>query len=101
VLEKVQRATVRVAVPVIEAVVDSNLQGQGSLLVLGVTALPATAPSATTISTAATTRRSTIRVSRTAGLDHPVEEFADKNHIASAAGCRSAPSKGETLPCAG
>jgi len=37
VLEKVQAApTVRVAVPVIEAVVDTNLNGQGSLLVLGI-----------------------------------------------------------------
>jgi putative ABC transport system permease protein len=37
VLDKVQSAsTVRVAVPVIEALVDSNLQGQGSLLVLAV-----------------------------------------------------------------
>src|SRR4051812_28698582 len=37
VLEKVQSAaTVRVAVPVIEAVVDSNLRGQGHLLVLGI-----------------------------------------------------------------
>jgi putative ABC transport system permease protein len=37
VLEQVQAApTVRVAVPVIEAVVDTNLQGQGSLLVLGI-----------------------------------------------------------------
>ena len=37
VLEKVQTAsTVRVAVPVIEAVVDTNLKGQGNLLVLGV-----------------------------------------------------------------
>ena len=37
VLEKVQGApSVRVAVPVIEAVVDSNIQGQGNLLVLGV-----------------------------------------------------------------
>jgi putative ABC transport system permease protein len=37
VLEKVQLAsTVRVAVPVIEAVVDSKLEGQGNLLVLGV-----------------------------------------------------------------
>jgi putative ABC transport system permease protein len=37
VLEKVQAAsTVRVAVPVIEAVVDTNLKGQGNLLVLGV-----------------------------------------------------------------
>jgi putative ABC transport system permease protein len=37
VLEKVQSAsTVRAAVPVIEAVVDSNIQGQGSLLVLGI-----------------------------------------------------------------
>ena len=37
ILEKVQAAsTVAVAVPVIEAVVDSNLQGQGNLLVLGV-----------------------------------------------------------------
>src|SRR5262249_1694164 len=36
VLEKVQSAsTVRVAVPVIEAVVDSNIKGQGNLLVLG------------------------------------------------------------------
>jgi putative ABC transport system permease protein len=37
VLETVQAAsTVRVAVPVIEAVVDTNLKGQGNLLVLGV-----------------------------------------------------------------
>jgi putative ABC transport system permease protein len=37
VLERVQSArTVRVAVPVIEAVVDSHLPGQGSLLVLGI-----------------------------------------------------------------
>ena len=37
VLEKVQGAsTVRVAVPVIEAVVESNIKGQGNLLVLGV-----------------------------------------------------------------
>ena len=37
VLEHVQSAsTVRVAVPVIEAVVDSKIQGQGNLLVLGV-----------------------------------------------------------------
>src|SRR5947207_5237921 len=37
VLERVQNAaTVRVAVPVIEAVVDSNIRGQGSLLVLGI-----------------------------------------------------------------
>jgi putative ABC transport system permease protein len=37
VLEKVQGAsTVQVAVPVIEAVVDSNIRGQGNLLVLGI-----------------------------------------------------------------
>ena len=37
VLEKVQAAsTVRVAVPVIEAVVDTNVAGQGNLLILGV-----------------------------------------------------------------
>src|ERR1700716_1959513 len=37
VLEKVQAAsTVRVAVPVIEAVVDTNITGQGNLLVLGI-----------------------------------------------------------------
>jgi putative ABC transport system permease protein len=37
ILEKVQSAsTVRVAVPVIETVVDSNLKGQGNLLVLGI-----------------------------------------------------------------
>jgi putative ABC transport system permease protein len=37
ILEIVQRATsVRVAVPVIEAVVDSQIEGQGSLLILGV-----------------------------------------------------------------
>src|SRR5580692_8386686 len=36
-LEKVQSAsTVGVAVPVIEAVVDSQIKGQGSLLVLGI-----------------------------------------------------------------
>jgi len=37
VLDKVQAAsTVKVAVPVIEAVVDTNIAGQGSLLVLGI-----------------------------------------------------------------
>jgi len=37
VLDKVQSAsTVKVAVPVIEAVVESNIKGQGSLLVLGI-----------------------------------------------------------------
>ena len=37
VLDKVQSApTVRVAVPVIESVVDSNIRGQGNLLVLGI-----------------------------------------------------------------
>jgi putative ABC transport system permease protein len=37
VLEKVQSAsTVRIAVPVIEAVVDSNITGQGNVLVLGI-----------------------------------------------------------------
>ena len=37
VLERVQAAaSVRVAVPAIEAVVDTNLAGQGNLLVLGV-----------------------------------------------------------------
>jgi putative ABC transport system permease protein len=37
VLDRVQSAsTVRVAVPVIEAVVDSKMQGQGNLLVLGI-----------------------------------------------------------------
>jgi putative ABC transport system permease protein len=37
VLEKVQSAsTVRIAVPVIEAVVDSNRKGQGQILVLGI-----------------------------------------------------------------
>src|SRR5438034_6844311 len=37
VLEKVQAAsTVKIAVPVIEAVVDTNIAGQGSLLVLGI-----------------------------------------------------------------
>jgi len=37
VLEKVQSAsTVRVAVPVIEAVVDSNIEGLGNILVLGI-----------------------------------------------------------------
>src|SRR6266571_876492 len=37
VLDTVQSAsTVRVAVPVIEAVADSNIKGQGSLLVLGI-----------------------------------------------------------------
>src|SRR5688572_8135879 len=37
VLEQVQSAaTVRVAVPVVEAVVDTNIRGQGTLLILGV-----------------------------------------------------------------
>src|SRR5207253_162035 len=37
VLDTVQSAsTVRIAVPVIEGVVDSNIQGQGNLLVLGI-----------------------------------------------------------------
>jgi len=37
ILDKVQRAsTVRIAVPVIEAVVDSHVRGEGNLLVLGI-----------------------------------------------------------------
>jgi putative ABC transport system permease protein len=85
VLEKVQRAsTVRVAVPVIEAVVDSNLQGQGSLLVLGVD-----------MTGDRTLRDYDLDSGDDAVIDDPLvflaqpdsiilsKEFADKNHIAS------------------
>ena len=83
VLDQVQSAsTVRVAVPVIEAVVDSNLKGQGNLLVLGVDM------------TGDRTLRDYDLDSGDDAIDDPLvflaqpdsiilsKEFADKNHIA-------------------
>jgi len=84
VLEKVQSAsTVRVAVPVIEAVVDSNLKGQGNVLVLGVD-----------MTGDRTLRDYDLDSGDDAVIDDPLvflaqpdsiilsKEFADKNHIA-------------------
>src|SRR4051812_27581893 len=84
VLEKVQAAsTVRVAVPVIEAVVDTNLKGQGNLLVLGVD-----------MTGDRTLRDYDLDSGDEAVIDDPLvflaqpdsiilsKEFADKNHIA-------------------
>jgi putative ABC transport system permease protein len=84
VLEKVQGAsTVRVAVPVIEAVVDSNLKGQGNLLVLGVD-----------MTGDRTLRDYDLDSGDDAVIDDPLvflaqpdsiilsKEFAEKNHIA-------------------
>jgi putative ABC transport system permease protein len=83
VLEKVQAAsTVRVAVPVIEAVVDTNLKGQGNLLVLGVD-----------MTGDRTLRDYDLDSGDAAVIDDPLvflaqpdsiilsKEFADKNHI--------------------
>ena len=85
VLEKVQSAsTVRVAVPVIEAVVDSNFKGQGNLLVLGVD-----------MTGDRTLRDYDLDSGDDGVIDDPLvflaqpdsiilsKEFADKNHIAS------------------
>ena len=85
VLEKVQSAsTVRVAVPVIEAVVDTNLKGQGNLLVLGVD-----------MTGDRTLRDYDLDSGDDAVIDDPLvflaqpdsiilsKEFADRNHIAS------------------
>jgi putative ABC transport system permease protein len=85
VLEKVQSAsTVRVAVPVIEAVVDSNIKGQGSLLVLGID-----------MTGDRSLREYDLENGDDAVIDDPLiflaqpdslmlsKEFADKNHIAS------------------
>src|SRR3954467_8608147 len=83
VLEKVQAAaTVRVAVPVIEAVVDTNLKGQGNLLVLGVD-----------MTGDRTLRDYDLDSGDDAAIDDPLvflaqpdsiilsKDFADKNHI--------------------
>ena len=83
VLENVQAAsTVRVAVPVIEAVVDTNLKGQGNLLVLGVD-----------MTGDRTLRDYDLDSGDDAVIDDPLvflaqpdsiilsKEFADKNHI--------------------
>ena len=85
VLETVQGAsTVRVAVPVIEAVVDSNLKGQGNLLVLGVD-----------MTGDRTLRDYDLDSGDESVIDDPLvflaqpdsiilsKEFADKNHIVS------------------
>ncbi len=85
VLETVQGAsTVRVAVPVIEAVVDTNLKGQGNLLVLGVD-----------MTGDRTLRDYDLDSGDLAVIDDPLvflaqsdsiilsKEFADKNHIVS------------------
>ena len=84
VLEQVQNAsTVRVAVPVIEAVVDTNLKGQGNLLVLGVD-----------MTGDRTLRDYDLDSGDDAVIDDPLvflaqpdsiilsKEFADRNHIA-------------------
>jgi putative ABC transport system permease protein len=84
ILEKVQAAsTVRVAVPIIEAVVDTNRTGQGSLLVLGVD-----------MTGDRTLRDYDLDSGDDAVIDDPLvflaqpdsiilsKEFADKNHIA-------------------
>ena len=84
VLEKVQSApSVRVAVPVIEAVVDTNLTGQGNLLVLGVD-----------MTGDRTLRDYDLDSGDEAVIDDPLvflaqpdsiilsKEFADRNHIA-------------------
>ena len=84
VLETVQAAsTVRVAVPVIEAVVDTNLNGQGNLLVLGVD-----------MTGDRTLRDYDLDSGDDAVIDDPLvflaqpdsiilsKEFAEKNHIA-------------------
>src|SRR5471030_2153867 len=84
VLEKCQGAsTVRVAVPVIEAVVDSNLKGQGNLLILGVD-----------MTGDRTLRDYDLDSGDDAVIDDPLvflaqpdsiilsKEFAEKNHIA-------------------
>jgi putative ABC transport system permease protein len=83
VLELVQAASsVRVAVPVIEAVVDTNLKGQGNLLVLGVD-----------MTGDRTLRDYDLDSADEAVIDDPLvflarpdsiilsKEFADKNHI--------------------
>src|SRR4029077_19083330 len=84
VLEKVQAAsTVRVAVPVIEAVVETNFKGQGNLLVLGVD-----------MTGDRTLRDYDLDSGDDAVIDDPLvflaqpdsiilsKEFADKNHVA-------------------
>ena len=84
VLEQVQGASaVRVAVPVIEAVVDTNLKGQGNLLILGVD-----------MTGDRTLRDYDLESGDTAVVDDPLvflaqpdsiilsKEFADKNQIA-------------------
>jgi putative ABC transport system permease protein len=83
VLEQVQAASaVRVAVPVIEAVVDTNLKGQGNLLVLGVD-----------MTGDRTLRDYDLDSADESAIDDPLvflaqpdsiilsKEFADKNHI--------------------
>lgn len=83
VLEKVQSAsTVRVAVPVIESIVESNIPGQGNLLVLGIDM------------TGDRSLREYDLESDDAALDDPLvflaqpdslilaKEFTDRNHIA-------------------
>jgi putative ABC transport system permease protein len=84
VLDKVQSAsTVRVAVPVIEAVVDSNIKGQGNLLVLG-----------TDMTGDRSLRDYDLDSADAAVIDDPLvflaqpdslmlsKEFADRNHLA-------------------
>src|SRR5438874_3292700 len=83
VLDKVQAASaVAVAVPVIEAVVDSNIHGQGSLLVLGID-----------MTGDRSLRDYDLESGAAAVIDDPLvflaqpdslilsKEFADKNHI--------------------
>ncbi len=84
ILDKIQSAsTVRVAVPVIEAVVDSGIQSQGNLLVLGID-----------MTGDRSLRDYDLESGEDAVIDDPLvflaqpdslilsKEFADKNHIA-------------------
>ena len=82
VLETVQAApSVRVAVPMIEAVVDSQIAGEGNLLILGVDMTGDRSLRDYDLERA-TRRSSTIRwFSRPARFAHPDAEFADENGV--------------------
>ena len=75
ILEKVQSAaSVRVAVPVIEAVVDTNIAGEGNLLVLGVDMTGDRSLRDYDLDSGRRSgHRRSARVSRPARLDHPDE----------------------------
>jgi putative ABC transport system permease protein len=97
VLDRVQSASsVRVAVPVIEAVVDSNIKGQGSLLVLGID-----------MTGDRSLREYDLESGEEAVVDDPLiflaqpdslilsKEFAGKNHLASGSRVRLGTVEGE------